>query len=245
MPTILGPLTPITLIVACAAITAGATVQGSVGFGIGLVSAPILALIDPVLVPGPVLFCGVVLMVLVTFRERREMDVSGVTWGIVGRVFGTIGAAVLLSSVPKQELTVLLGGLILLAVALSVSGLHLQPTLWALIGAGTLSGFMSTIASAGGPPMALLYQKATGARLRSTMGGFLLLGSILSIVALVAVGQFGRTEFLASLALLPGTLIGFALSTRLRATLDRGYTRTAVLVVATASATAAILRQVL
>jgi len=241
----IGTLTPVELLAACAAIAAGATVQGSVGFGLGLVAAPLLVLIDPALVPGPVLFCSLATVVLMAARERREMDVTGVKWGVAGRLFGTLAAAAVLSSVPKEEMAVLLGGLVLLAVALSASGLHLPHTLWTLISAGALSGFMSTIASTGGPPMALLYQKAPGARLRSTMAGFFIVGTILSIAALAVVGQFGLIELLSSLVLLPGVLIGFALSTKARALLDRGYTRTGVLVVSAASSIAAILRQVL
>jgi hypothetical protein len=56
------PLTPIKLLAACAAVTIGSTVQGSVG--LGLVAAPILALIDPMLIPGPILLCGLVLTLL-------------------------------------------------------------------------------------------------------------------------------------------------------------------------------------
>jgi hypothetical protein len=58
------PLTPIKLLAACAAVTIGSTVQGSVGLGLGLVAAPILALIDPMLIPGPILLCGLVLTLL-------------------------------------------------------------------------------------------------------------------------------------------------------------------------------------
>ena len=238
-------LTPVELIVACAVVTVAATLQGSVGFGFGLVTAPILALVDSSLVPGSTLFCGLVLSLLVTYRERRAMDLLGVKWGLVGRLLGTVVAAGTLSILPRQETTVALGVLVLLAVALSASGLHVHLTHWTLIGAGALSGFMSTVASTGGPPFALLYQRAPGARLRSTMAALLTFGTIISIAALALVGRFGLTEFLSSLALVPGVLVGFALSTRTLALLDRGYTRVAVLTVSAASSVAVIIRQVL
>ena len=57
-------------------------------------------------------------------------------------------------------MTLLFGGLILLGVCLSLSGLRLPPIRGVLVGAGALSGVMGTVASIGGPPMALLYQDA-------------------------------------------------------------------------------------
>jgi uncharacterized membrane protein YfcA len=224
---------------------AAATVQGSVGFGLGLLSSPILALIDPSLVPGSVLFCGLVMALLVVRREHRAMDVAGVKWGLVGRFLGSLVAAAVLASLPKQETTVVLGGLVILAVLLSASGLRVRLTLWSFIGAGALSGFMSTVASSGGPPFVLLYQGAPGARLRSTMSAFFVVGTIISIAALAVVGRFGLTELLSSLVLLPGVVVGFVLSKRTLAFLDRGYTRTAVLAVSAIAGLALILRHVL
>jgi hypothetical protein len=91
---------------------------------------------------------------------------------------------------------------------------------------------MGTIASIGGPPMALLYQHASGARVRGTLSSFFLVGTITSLAALVFVGRFGREELRLSLLLLPGALFGFFGSRRLATRLDRGYTRRAVLMVA-------------
>ena len=239
------PLTPIKLLAACAAVTIGSTVQGSVGLGLGLVAAPILALIDPMLVPGPILLCGLVLTLLMSYRERRAMDIAGLKWGVVGRILGTLVAVIVLTNVPKEEMTLIFGGLVLLAVALSASGLHVSPTTWTLISAGTLSGFMGTASNTGGPPIALVYQHAPGARLRSTLSGFFVPGTIMSLVALVAVRRFGRYELWSALTFLPGVLIGFLLSARTLPLLDRGYTRAAILTVSAVSSVIVILRALL
>jgi uncharacterized membrane protein YfcA len=238
-------LTPIELLAACAVVTTGSALQGSVGFGSALVAAPILVLIEPSLVPGSLLFCGLVLTVLMSYRERQAMDVSGLKWGILGRLPGTFVALVVLTNVPQKEMTLILGALVLFAVALSVSGLQISPTTWTLLSAGALSGFMGTTASIGGPPIALLYQNAPGARLRSTLSGYFALGTTISLLALAAVGRFGRDELWSALALLPGVLIGFALSARTRQLLDRGYTRAAVLTISAVSGAVVILRELL
>jgi uncharacterized membrane protein YfcA len=239
------PLTAIELLAACAVVTIGSMLQGAVGFGLGLFSVPILALIDPSLVPGPLLFCGLVLTILMAYRERKAMDVSGLKWGLVGRLLGTLVAVVVLTNVPKKEMTLTLGALVLFAVALSASGLHVNPTTWTLLGAGTLSGFMGTTSTIGGPPIALLYQNAPGARLRSTLSSYFALGTTISLLALAAAGRFGRYEFWSALALLPGVLIGFLLSARTLSLLDRGYTRAAVLTVSVVSGVIVILRELL
>ena len=49
--------------------------------------------------------------------------------------------------------------------------------------AGATSGLLGTATSIGGPPMALVWQRNSGARLRGTMSGFFLIGSVMSIVA--------------------------------------------------------------
>ncbi len=239
------PLTPIKLLAACAVVTIGSALQGSVGFGSALVAAPILVLINPSLVPGPLLLCSLVLTGLMSYRERQAMDVSGLKWGLVGRLPGTLVAVVVLTNVPKKELMLTLGAFVLFATALSASGLHLNLTMWTLLSAGALSGFMGTISSIGGPPMALLYQNAPGARLRSTLSGYFALGTIMSLLALVAVGRFGRDEFWSALVLLPGVAIGFILSARTRQLFDRGYTRAAVLTISAVSGAMVILRELL
>jgi len=231
------------LVTACAVMGVGATLHGTVGFGMGLVAVPILALIDPVFVPGSVLFSGLVLAGLMACRERRAMDVSGIKLGLVGRVLGTLIASVMLAQMPTVEgMSVMLGALVLAAVLFSVSGWRIRPTKLALLGAGTLSGFMGTVASVGGPPMALLYQDASGERLRSTMSGFFIVGTLISLAGLVLAGHFGLTELWASLAMLPGVMIGFVVSRRALAFFDQGYTRPAVLAVSALSGVAVVLR---
>ena len=54
--------------------------------------------------------------------------------------------------------------------------------------AGATSGVLGTATSIGGPPMALVWQRSTGARLRGTMSGFFLIGSVMSIGVLALTG---------------------------------------------------------
>ncbi len=232
-------------LVACAVAVVGSTLHGTVGIGFGLFVAPILALIDPLFVPGPILLSGLVLVVLMAYRERQAIDSSGMTLALVGRVVGVLAAIAVLAILPKREMTVFFGVLVLLAVLLSVSDLHIRPTTWAIISIGMLSGLMSTTSAIGGPPMALLYQNSPGARLRSTLSGYLIFGTIISLLSLAFIGRFSYDELRLSFVLLPGVLIGFLFSTRALVFLDQKHTRAAVLVISAVSGLVVILRALL
>ena len=221
----------------------GATLQGSVGFGMGLLASPILILIDPRFVPGPILLSTTVLTVLLVYRERTAIDFHGIQWAMVGRLFGTVLASAILLVVSADQLVLLIGVFILSAVGMSLSGFRFDPIRPVLVVAGMLSGLLGTVASVGGPPMALVYQHAEGARIRSTMSGFFLLGTILSLGALWYVGRFGVHEIQLTLVMLPSVLTGFVLSKWTAVYVDRGYVRPAVLSVAAGAGLLVIIRQ--
>ncbi len=223
----------------------GATVQGSVGFGWALLSTPILVLLDPVFVPGPVLLASFAFTLATALRERHGIDISGVGWALAGRIPGTALGALALSLMSSGAASVAIAALLLSAVVMSASGLRVAPTRTTLFGAGAMSGFMGTTCSVGGPPVALVYQHQEGGRIRGTLSGYFVLGSSLSLAALWAIGKFGPTEIHAALRLFPGLALGFFLSHPLRRWLDRGYTKPAVLTVAAGAASWVLLRSLL
>lgn len=231
------------IVIASLTIFIGAALQGSVGFGMGLLASPILILIDQRFVPAPILLSTWVLTTFLILRERHAVDMSGVLWAVAGRVVGTVVAATVLAVLPAERMAVVFGSLVLLGVAMSMSGVRLRRRRPVLIGAGMLSAIMGTIASIGGPPMALVYQDARGAQLRATMSGFFWIGTILSLVALRVVGRFGMDEIRLTLLLLPATVLGLVMSRWTSALVDRGYTRATVLLLAAAAGVAVILRQ--
>jgi hypothetical protein len=230
--------------VAAFAVAAAACVHGALGFGLGTVAAPLLALVDERFVPGPLLCVGLVLTLLVAARERGALDVRGVRWAIAGRVPGTLVGALAVALLPQRGLIVLFAVLVLAGVALSVAGLTVEPTPQANFGAGAASGFMGTITSVGGPAMALLYQREDGARLRSTLAIFFVFGASLSLVTLAVTGSLGGEQVGMGLALVPPTLVGFGLSALAARWLDRGRTRAAILWFAGATSAVLLAREV-
>lgn len=238
-------MTPAEVAVVTLAVAAGASVQTAVGFGLGLLAAPVLALYDTDLVPGPLLFVMVPLTLLVARRERGSLDFRGIRWALVGRIPGTVAGSLAVAVLPEGPLAVLFGFLVLLAVVLSLTGWHLRPTTKTLLTAGAASGFMGTATSIGGPPMALVYQRSTGAELRATLAAYFVVGAAFSLAMLAVVGEFGMEELRLGLVLLPGMLLGYATSGALVRVLDRGYTRAAVLTFASVSSIVLVLRELL
>ena len=222
-------MTPLEWLFAEVVVVVGSVLQGAVGFGLGLLGAPLLVILDPSLVPGPLLAAALFLSILVALREHRAIDLRGVSWALVGRVPGTLLGAAVIAAIPQREISLLVGAVVLVAVGLVGTGARIPRTRPALFGAGTLSGFMATTSSIGGPPIAFLYQDSPGDRVRGTLSGFFLVGLVISLGALTLVGRFGRAEILSSILLFPAVLVGFLLSARIAAVLDRGHTRKAIL----------------
>jgi uncharacterized membrane protein YfcA len=230
------------LLLASGAVALGALVQGAVGFGATLVAAPLLVLVRPDLVPGPISVCFPALSILVLLRDRRHAELGPLRWSVLGLVPGAAVAAVAVAVLPARGIEALVAVLILLAVAASASGLEVEPAPASLTVAGALSGFMGTAAGPSGPAMALLHQRTSGAQLRATLARFFVASSVISIVALLPTGRLGPDDAAHGLLLVPAVLLGYAGSGLLLAHVDRGRTRTAVLLLSAASALAVLVK---
>lgn len=226
-------------------VAVGALVQGAVGYGMALVAAPLLALIDPALVPVPLIVLAAGHSLLAVLRDGRHADWAGVGWAMLGRLPGTGLGVLVVVAVSQRVFGLVVGGCVLGFVLLSL--LTWRPRLRprSLLVAGLASGVGGTAAAIGGPPVALLYQHETGPRVRGTIGAYFALGSVTSIAALAAAGQVTGAALLSAAQLTPFLLAGFALSGPARLVLDRGWTRHAVLAVAAASAVLLIGRSLL
>lgn len=235
----------VVLLVAGAAVLVGAAVQGSVGLGLGLLAAPVFALLDPSLVPGTILLVTSALPILTSLRELDGVDWRGLGCALTGRVPGTAVGVYVVAAHPPAVTAVVVAVVVLGAVALSVLTWTPRPTPRALLVAGAVSGVGGTATSIGGPPVALLYQRASGATLRSTMGLYFLVGNTVSVSALALAGEVGLDDVGRAAVLLPFVLAGFVLSGPLRRHVDGPRLRVAVLALSTAGAVALLARTLL
>lgn len=233
------------IVIAAAAMFVASVLHGSLGFGLGLIAAPVLILVDPRLIPGSFLCMGAVVASLLFWRDRGAVDGRGAAWGILGRIPGTALGAMAVTALTQRGLAVLFVIALLTATGLSAAGLRVNPTPGVVLGAGVASGFMGTSVGVGGPPIALAYQHSPGPELRSSLGAVQAVGSFVSIAALALVGELGPTELGLAAVLMPSPLIGLAVSSKIAPHLKRAIIRPAVLTFAAAAAVSIFIRHVL
>jgi uncharacterized protein len=225
------------------AILLASCMQASIGFGMGMLAAPIVAIVDPGLIPGTLIMLATMLTLLVVVREHEHIDLAGTGWALTGRVPGTIAGAVLLAVLPERALAISLAGVVLAGVALTSVGWVPTPHRRNLVLAGATSGVLGTATSIGGPPMALVWQSSSGPRLRGTMSGFFLVGSLLSIAVLALTGAVNRSTFVSFALLVPVVFVGYALSRLVNRLLDQRRQRVAAIAISTLGAVVLIVRQ--
>lgn len=220
----------------------GAIVQSSVGLGVGLVATPVVTMLFPSLMPGAILVMALLLPFATLAQEFGHADLRGIGWAFAGRVAGTPAGVWLVAAVPDRALSVVIGFFVLAALAATSWTREVPRNRRTLAAAGLVSGTTGTASGIGGPPIALLYQRESGPRVRATLAVYFIVGALLSLVTLAAAGQLPAVQVVAGLALMPFVLVGFAAAGPLRRYLDAGRLRAALLIVVGSSAVALIVR---
>lgn len=226
------------------AVMLGAILQASTGLGSGLIIVPLLALVSLDFVPGPLVLASMALSGLMAYQGRREIDGRGLPM-LLGFLFvGVALGALSIAAIPVQRAGIAFGVLVLVAVAVSASMPRLRRTVPVAAGAGVLSGFMGAISGIGAPILALIYQHEEPRVLRATLGFIFFLSSIAILVCLHFAGRFGWQETWLGLWLVPGYVVGFLVAPPIARLLDRGNSRSAVLVISSLSAIVLIVRSI-
>lgn len=252
------------MLIAALAALAGALLQSATGFGFALIAAPaLLAVVSPGEAIGALLVLGAVLSGLVLFGERRRRSIRRGELGpvLAAAVPGLVAGALVLRAVPKATLQVLVGAAVVVAVAVQARGARGRSAAQATaapphaaacgpagraaaIGAGLLTGLMTTSTGISGPPLVLLLE-ARGARpgeMRDTLAASFLALNVLGLAAIpFFVAPDVATGRLAALAALVGLVVaGHALGRLVFARIDGRRYRPAVMAVALAAGLASV-----
>jgi len=94
----------------------------------------------------------------------------------------------------------------------------------------------------GGPPIALLFQRATGPEIRAALSRYFAAANVISLTMLALVGELTVDDVRAGVVLIPAVILGYLVSSRLLGRIDAGAVRFAVLGLSAASATVALVR---
>ncbi|MGO3869080.1 MAG: sulfite exporter TauE/SafE family protein [Alcaligenes sp.] len=229
------------LLIAFAAVLAGAFIQGASGMGFALIVVPVLALVHPEAIPGALLFLMLPLNAYVAWRERGAIDRTGAGWITVGRFAGTFAGLGILLVLSTYWLNQFVGISTLLAVLASVLAPSFTPGKKAFIATGLVTGITETATGIGGPPLALVYQHAPVATLRSTVALCFLVGEVISLIVLGLSGALAWSHLSYAVLCLPALLLGMGLSSLVHHRLDQRRLRIGVLVFATVSGLAVML----
>lgn len=219
----------------------GSLVQTAFGFGIAVVGAPLLVMIYPAALPGPLVAMALAQCVLMALQNRQHIDLAPLGSAMIGRIPGSLLGAWLLTVFSTDGLSVFVGIAVLLAVLASIVRVNIRPNMHSMFWAGALSGVFGTSTTVGGPPMALLLQHQQAQHLRGNLAAFFIYGCLVSLAMLAFMGRFGRAEVGLCLYLLPWTLAGFYLCQRLPLYRFEASLRPAILVLCALSGTTAII----
>ncbi|MBM3674601.1 MAG: sulfite exporter TauE/SafE family protein [Actinobacteria bacterium] len=223
-----------------AIVVVGAVVQGSIGFGINLMVAPVMAVLAPGSVPGSMVLLSLPLTITMLLREHHAIDWFGVRWILTGRVPGTLLGLLVVALVSDALLATVVGVVIVAGVVLSLVHPGVGVNRHSALTSGFAAGAMGTAAAVDGPPMALLYQHHEGHTIRATLAVCFVAGAAMSGIALGIAGDLTLEQLALSLVLLPGLLVGLAISHFMGPRLHPKVLRPAVLVFAAAAGTVAI-----
>jgi uncharacterized protein len=223
------PMTLPTFALIAATILVAAFVQGSTGLGFALISAPVIGMVQPLLLPVFLLVQMIPLNGYISWRERHAMDKSGVTWISAGRAVGTFGGLGILFLVTAHQMSLLIGISTVLAAVATLLAPSFQPGRAAYVSAGLVTGVTETSTGIGGPPLALVYQHRPGPVLRSTVASCFVIGEVISLAILGLSGKVSQHQILTALALLPAVVLGALLSRMVHHRLDGKIVRYIVL----------------
>ncbi|MFI7698913.1 sulfite exporter TauE/SafE family protein [Nonomuraea sp. NPDC049480] len=232
------------LIVGGLAVFVGAVVQGGVGFGLGLVAAPVLTMLDPGLMPGAIQVVNMTLPLFTLAAEWRRVDWRGLGFAVLGRIPGSVLGALIVVYISVYSRGVFVAVMVLIAVALTARALSVPRNGVTITSAGFVSGVTGTATGIGGPPIALVYQTAKGPQIRATLAMFFFLSAAQSLAILAFVDELPAQALVTGAVLIVPMVLGFLVSGPLRRYLDGGKVRVAVLAVAAASAVALIVQNV-
>ena len=241
----MGGLDPGVLVLVLVAVLLGAVVQTVVGLGLGLVAAPVVTLAAPDLMPGAMITLACVLPLLTLATERRDIDWGGLGWSLPPRVLGTVVGVWVVAHFSEDQLGILIGVIVLLAVLLTWHAVTVPVNRGTLSTVGLVSGVTGTATSIGGPPFAILYQHRPPRQIRTTMAVYFLVGAAISLAGLAISGDLTRHQVAVGGLLLPAVAVGAAVGVPLRRRLPTRVVRPAVLVVCAASALVLVVRSLI
>lgn len=205
-------MTPTELVLAALVVAVAVVAQAGTGSGFGIVSSPLLLIISPQLVPGPLLLVSVVVMLFVSWQNRSGLRQVDLKLAVAGCLPGAAAGLSVLPLLNGKWTGMIVGGLVVASVLTGLRGFRIPQNRSSLFVAGLIGGVLGTVASTSGPPLVVVYRSDDLDRYRANLSLFFLVSSLVSLLALTSAGSFGMAEVLLTSWLLPGVALGALVS---------------------------------
>lgn len=228
----------------------GSLLQRMSGMGLGLVAGPILALllgpVEGILVLN---ILAAINAVFITINVRKHVE-----WkkcALIGSVLilGAIPGAWLITQISTSLLQLLVGLLLLVALALVVFGAtYLPPARGKIpaIVAGIAGGFMNTLAGVAGPAITVYAQasKWDQQRFAATLQPIFVISGLVSFIVKIVSGAGTISQISAWVWILgiTGMFLGISLGARASRMVSRTHARKLALLLATGGGVSAVVR---
>jgi uncharacterized protein len=202
--------------------------QGVIGFGAGLISMSLLAMIWPMATATAVMNpVGVILSLSLAWSQWRSVNFRSIFPLLIGLPVGIFVGVLLLDILPNHQLRALLGCTLIITVIHRLSGSAVRRVLPLSIGAlvGFCSGVIGASLNTAGPP-ALIYASLSGWKkdeFRANLAIFFFTSSFIAFLGLSYQGVVQLETLKVSGLLIPLVLIGSRLGLSLGHHLSQRY----------------------
>jgi uncharacterized protein len=206
------------LIVALFAAFLAGTVTGLTGFGLALISTPLLLFVyEPRSVVVLTVFFSIFINIAVVWDSWREARRPLAVALFVPSAVGVVIGAEVLRLVDPVYIRLAVGVIVVFSALLLVREVRLPgaETRWGPVVAGGTSGTLSTATGLAAPPIVLLLASRglPKAEFRSTSALYFLAMSVVGLGVLAFRGLIGDGEITLSLVLVPAAIVGKILGT--------------------------------
>ncbi len=210
-------LTGALLVAMLAALLAG-MVTGLTGFGLALISTPLLLFVyEPRTVVVLTVFFSIFINIAVVWDSWREARRPLALALLVPSAVGVVLGAEVLRIVDPIYIRLAVGAVVVLSALILMRDVRLPgaQTRWGPLVAGSASGALSTSTGLAGPPIVLLLASRglPKAEFRSTSALYFLAMSLVGLLVLVGRGLVEGGEIQLALVLVPAAIVGKVVGT--------------------------------
>jgi uncharacterized membrane protein YfcA len=205
------------LLALMAALLAG-TVTGLTGFGLALISTPLLLFVyEPRTVVVLTVFFSIFINIAVVWDSWREARRPLALALLIPSVVGVVLGAEVLRILDPLYIRLAVGAVVVLSALVLMRDVRLPgaETRWGPLVAGSASGALSTSTGLAGPPIVLLLASRglPKAEFRSTSALYFLAMSLVGLLVLAGRGLIEGGEIRLALVLVPAAIVGKVVGT--------------------------------